>query len=205
MKIPRFPVGSAVLAAAVLLAPHMAGAVTAKKTPDMVFLYRQNLGPYARIAGAIEEFRTYLDEHGLEGPIIGIYYDNPVRTAPSLQQADLGVRISMDKALELLKAARPEAEEDALRKEMESDRGAMIEDPNYIRLEKSMLVAAERISEPFDQFFRKYQVIQEWIWSNGYYLVGPVREVYLSPVSSEGTVRAEIQIGIERTGVPDRR
>jgi effector-binding domain-containing protein len=191
----------------VMTVAPLAAQVTAKNVPEGYILYRENVGPYSRVDRAIKEFADYIAAKGFEGPIVATYFDNPARTAPALQRAEISIAISRETALEMIQAARPEQElkEEDLLKELESERGAQLEDVYFVRFQKSKLVAALTVSAPFQLLPDYYTGIQTWIWNNGYYLIGPVREIYFSPVVRGKKVRAELQIGVEKTGVPDRR
>lgn len=188
-----------------LQAPAGALSVGVKKTPGTHFLYRQNLGPYSKVDRPLRKLQEYVDSKGLPGDLIGIYYDVSIRTAPSMQRADLGIPIDAKRAWEMLVEARPETLEEDLKTELESERGALLEEATYIKVLPERLVATARVNEPFLEFGKVYQKIRDWCWANGYFIVGPVVEVYHSPVHRKESVSATVQIGVERSGVPDRR
>jgi len=186
-------------------APVGAQSVGVKKTQETYFLYRLNFGPYSKVDRPLRKLREYTDSKGLEGDLIGIYYDVSMRTAPSMQRADLGIPIGEARALEMLIEARPETLEEDLKEELASDKGALLEGTTYIKVLPGRLVATTRVREEFLKFGLVYLKIRDWCWGNGYFIVGPVMEVYHSPVHRKKVVSASVQIGVERSGVPDRR
>jgi effector-binding domain-containing protein len=191
-----------------LLAAADASAITAKSTTSTYFLFRQNFGAYSKVDKPLKKVKAFVESQGLSGPLIGIYYDVTQRTAPSMQRADLGVVISEEKAMAMLKEIHSDVNEEdwgKLMEDLETSRGAIFQDTFFIKKVPGRLVASAKVNKPFLKFHSVYEKIQEWTWANGFFIVGPVIEIYHSPVHRDKVVSAEVQIVIERSGVPDRR
>lgn len=204
----RFSLTWLAAGAVALLAAADASAIAAKSTKSSYFLFRQNFGAYSKVDKPLKRVRSYVESQGLSGPLIGIYYDVTQRTAPSMQRADLGVVISEEKAMEMLRGVHADVSEEEwgkLMEALETERGAIYQDTYFIKRIPGRLVASADVRKPFLKFNSVYEKIQEWTWANGYFIVGPVIEIYYSAVHRDKVVDAEVQIVIERTGVPDRR
>jgi effector-binding domain-containing protein len=209
MKITRlalvFLLLSTCLAASPAGRPRVA--VSAKSVGSFPILFIEHYGPYGRVDKKLQEAAAFAKENGLGGRLIAVYHDNPSRTASSSLHSDVGVVLSRGDVDRLVAKYREDLAEkpDEIQEGLHSHEGLRIQDPFKIRWLEPRLVAASKVRASFREIPHYYQDMRDWIWEHNYYLIGPVVELYRSAPQGRKSISAEIQLAIERTGVPDRR
>lgn len=138
--------------------------VTVKKREPKVVAYVSMKGPYSRMGEAFEKLHAWVDEHGFipAVPPVGVYLNRP-----------------------------KEVTEDELRWEVQVPVAGFAEptEPNdqgcgFKQLDEAT-VATTIHKGPYDQVKATYSALAHWIQENGYEIVGPPEEAYLSKPETE--------------------
>jgi len=137
----------------------MAIEVTVKKTEPRTVGFAAMKGPYAQIAETFPKLYNWLREKGYEpvGPPYGVYFNSPEQVPAEELLWEIHCPIGGDVA-----ASGPD------------ERGLGVK-----RVEGAE-VAATMYKGPFDQVSCTYGTLVGWIMENGYEIVGPPEELYLT-------------------------
>jgi effector-binding domain-containing protein len=182
-------------------------AITAKTVDSFPVLYVEHYGTYSRLDKLLQDVAKFARENGVSGRLIAVYHDNPRRTATSAMRCDVGMVLDEAEIAKLVHAFRTDLEgkKEDIDRELVDEDGLDLKDPYKLRRLAPRLVAASSVRAEFPDIPKYYPFMRDWIWENNYYLIGPVVELYDSAPEANKPVGAEIQLAIERTGVPDRR
>lgn len=153
---PRLAIEFIILQVSMDNEPRMPGpAVKFKIAPKIVVASLERNGPYAGVADAVRELKSWLDFKGVKqvGHPFCLYYDNPTETPE--QELRSEVCIPVARALESEGKSRV--------KEMAETE-----------------VAETRHQGPPDQFAMTYGPFLEGLLKGGYRILGPAREYYMT-------------------------
>jgi AraC family transcriptional regulator len=133
--------------------------VTVKKTEPMVAAYISRKGPYSQISESFARLYGWIGERSYipAGPPHGVYFNAPGQVPESELQWELGSPLAGD-----IEPMGPD------------DQGLGVK-----RVE-ALEVAAAMHKGPFDKVGDTWGQLVGWIMENGYEIVGPGSEVYLS-------------------------
>ena len=133
--------------------------VTIKETEPITVAFLSMKGPYTQISEAFGKLYSWMGEKGLmpAGPPLGLYFNVPGQVPDEELLWELRSPIAGDVA-----TSGPD----------EQGRGVK-------RLE-AIQVAATMHQGPFEEVGRTYGALAGWIMENGYEILGPTEEVYLS-------------------------
>jgi effector-binding domain-containing protein len=181
--------------------------VAAKTVGSIPIVYLEFYGPYGRVDRKLREVAEFREENGLGGRLITVYHDNPSDTASAALRSDVGVVLTQAQVDRLVAKYREDLAEkpEEIKEGLHSHEGLRLQDPYKVRWLEPRLVAASNVRAGFREIPHYYKHMRDWIWEHNYYLIGPVVELYRSAPEGKKPVSAEIQLTIERTGVPDRR
>jgi AraC family transcriptional regulator len=133
--------------------------VTVKKTRPMTVAFLSKKGPYTLISDAFGKLYGWIGEKGYipAGPPLGVYFNAPEQVPAEELLWEIGSPIAGNVTL-----SGPD------------EKGLGVK-----RLE-AVEVAATMHKGPFDQVGQTIHALEAWIAENGYEIVGPYEEVYLS-------------------------
>jgi AraC family transcriptional regulator len=133
--------------------------VTVKKTEPMTVAFLSKKGPYTLISDAFGKLYGWIGEKGYipAGPPLGVYFNAPEQVLPEELLWEIRSPIAGDVALS----------------------GPDKEGLGVKRVEGAE-VASTVHKGPFEQVGQTIHALGAWIAENGYEIVGPYEEVYLS-------------------------
>jgi effector-binding domain-containing protein len=133
--------------------------VTLKRREPIVVAFISVKGPYSLIGEAFGTLRTWIADQGYIPalPPVGVYLNSPKQVPPEELLWELQTPVVGD--ADPVKA---------------NEQGC-----GFRQLEEVALVTAEHRG-PYDQVRTSFGALREWIAENGYEIVGPPEEAYLS-------------------------
>ena len=133
--------------------------VTVKKTDSMTVAFLSNKGPYTLIYDAFGKLYGWIDEKGYipTGPPLGVYFNAPGQVPSEELLWEIGSPITGDVAL-----SGPDEKGFGVKKVEGAELASTIH------------------KGPFDQVGHTIHALEAWIAENGYEIVGPYEEIYLS-------------------------
>lgn len=123
-----------------------------KTTERLKLVYVENVGPYWEVGPVFGKVAGYAMEKGIQGRMLGIYYDDPSVIPAESLRCEIGMEV-------------PE--------EFVPDSGYMIKE-----IEPHLVIYAI-LKGPYEEIAKRYPEIKSWALKEGYQIVGPVTEIYL--------------------------
>lgn len=134
-------------------------AVTVKERETGTVAFIAVKGPFTQVGPAFGTLYAWIEQHRLtpSGPPSGLYFDAPGQVAVEEMRWEL-------------------------RSPIAGDVGEMGPDEQGLGVKRvgACLVASTIHRGPYDQLGRTYEALGSWIAQNGYQIVGPAEDVYLT-------------------------
>ncbi len=159
----------------------MAIEVTIKQTEPRTVAFIAMRGSYDQIGTAFPRLYRWLAQkgYGFVGPPTGVYFNSPKDVAKEELTWELQCPIMNNVSL-----CKPDAS------------GCGIKHVDSIEVATAIHIG------PFNKVGATYEMLSEWVNSNGYCVAGPSQEVYLSDpaITPEAERITEVRLPIKRTG-----
>jgi len=143
-----------------------------KTTERLKMVYFENIGPYWELGPAFGKLGAYAMSKGIEGKVLGVFYDDPSKMPEESLRCEIGMEVSED----------------------------FLPDSGYMVKElKPHLVAYAILKGPYAEIAQRYPEIKSWAVKKGYQIVGPVTEIYIKagPGIPESELLTEVQFPIK--------
>ncbi len=154
---------------------EVAATISIRQSDPGWFVFLVYRGPYWKAGTEFESVRSYLEEHGITGPMIARYSRNPMSPAETAPYVEIGSFVD-------------EAHEPR---------------PPFEKAWRNVQTAACMIIEDRAATTRRdYTAIAKWIDRRGYRAAGPVTEIYHHGASTGGAkrIRTEIHVALDISG-----
>lgn len=135
------------------------GQVTVKETEPTTVAFLNMKGPYTQISESFSKLYDWIEQKGYQtsGPPMGIYFNSPSEVPDDELVWDLLIPIDGE-----VDPSQPDKQ------------GLGVK-----RL-KTIQVASTKHKGPYEEVWKTYERLAFWIKQNGYKIVGPAQEVYLT-------------------------
>lgn len=141
--------------------------VAVKQTKPTRIVYKNHIGPYWTVGPVFREVSEYMIKHGQAGSVFARYPDHPKNVQAASMRTEIGFVV--------IGQHQPQSSFNGM-------------------LRKSELVAYQFLDTSNPNISKQFDMMSEWIRSNGYEPLGPIIEIHHRSFESKGLNKPSVEI-----------